>query len=66
MEDKAKTELQEQINILQQAIMEVRHAQHNGSAWYTKGEGGLFQQVSMWVSKGQDAIIKANEILKSE
>jgi len=61
MLDKEKIELYEQLKILQQTILEVRHAQNNGSDWYTKGDSGLYQQVSLWLDKGQKAI---NEIHK--
>ena len=46
----------EQIKTIQQTFMEVAHAQHNGSAWYTKGDSGLYQQVSMWLGRGQAAL----------
>jgi DNA repair exonuclease SbcCD ATPase subunit len=39
-----------------QMILEVAHAQRNGSDWYTKGESGLYRQVSMWIRKASDAI----------
>ena len=60
---KAIRELQEQVKeydkaleILQQTLLEVAHAQQCGAEWYTKGSQGLYSQVSMWVSRGQDAI----------
>jgi len=63
MTDEQINELREQIKVLQQTLMEVSHAQRNGSSWYTRGENGLYQQVSMWLRRGQDAINKATEIL---
>ncbi len=43
------------------ALYEVSHAQSLGAKWYTKGESGLYQQVNMWVKKGQKS---ANEAIK--
>ena len=44
------------LRICRQALMEVAHAQQCGPAWYTKGEGGLYSQVRMWVDRGAKAI----------
>ena len=44
------------IKVLRQTVMEVRHAQNQGSRWYTKGESGLFQQVRMHLDKADKAI----------
>jgi hypothetical protein len=55
--------IEEQVKVLQQTLLEVAHAQQCGSSWYTKGEAGLYDQVSMWVRRGQTAI---NEIKKQE
>ena len=63
MTDENINELREQIKVLQQTLSEVSHAQINGPSWYTRGENGLYQQVAMWVRRGQDAINKATEIL---
>jgi len=65
MTDKEKIDLLDQIKIMQQTILEVRHAQYNGSDWYTKGSSGLYQQVSLWLNKGQEAINKINKILET-
>jgi len=59
-------ELRKHIKILQQTILEVRHAQYNVSDWYTRGDSGLYQQVSMWLEKGQVSIDYCNEILKAK
>jgi hypothetical protein len=48
--------------VLQQTLLEVSHAQQNGSDWYTKGSSGLYQQVSMWIGKGQEAINRIKEL----
>lgn len=52
-------ELDAALDVCNQMILEVNHAQSNGSDWYTKGESGLYQQVSMWIRKASDAITKA-------
>ena len=52
-------ELDAALDVCNQMILEVNHAQSNGSDWYTKGESGLYQQVSMWIGKASDAIKKA-------
>lgn len=63
MTDEQMNELREQIKVMQQTLLEVSHAQHAGSDWYTRGENGLYQQVAMWVQRGQTAVNKATEIL---
>lgn len=63
MKDEEKLIISEQIKIINQMILEVRHAQYNGSDWYTKGSSGLYQQVSMWLNKGTDASFKIDEVL---
>ena len=47
------------IKIMQQALLEINHAQREGPDWYTKGDSGLYQQVRMWLDKG----LKASESL---
>lgn len=51
--------LVEAAKVAKQALAEVRHAQDNGSRWYTKGESGLFQQVRMWLNKAQEPLDKS-------
>jgi len=63
MEDGEKLILIEQMKVINQMILEVRHAQYNGSDWYTKGDSGLYQQVSLWLGKGTDALFKVNKLL---
>lgn len=41
---------------IEQALLEVRHAQEVGANWYTRGASGLYQQVAMWVGKGFAAL----------
>lgn len=53
-------ELEAALRVTHQALLEVRHAQECGPGWYTRGESGLYQQVSMWVRRGLEAITKAN------
>ena len=48
---------------IEQLIREVRHAQSVGSAWYTKGASGLYQQISMWLGKGHEAAKKLRQAL---
>lgn len=48
--------LREALEVAEQALMEVRHAQTCGSEWYTRGASGLRMQVSMWVDRGLTAI----------
>lgn len=45
--------------VVNQALLEVAHAQSCGANWYTRGASGLYQQVAMWVRKGREAIAKA-------
>ena len=40
------------IKTMQQALLEMKHAQSAGPEWYTRGESGLKQQVRMWIDKG--------------
>jgi len=40
------------IKTMQQALLEMKHAQSAGPEWYTRGESGLKQQVRMWLDKG--------------
>lgn len=57
--------LEESIAIINQAFLEIAHAQLNGPKWYTKGEDGLYQQVGMWVNRGFKAIDAAREAMKN-
>lgn len=50
------SDFKEHLSTIKQAFLEVAHAQYNGSAWYTRGESGLYQQVAMWVRKGNAAV----------
>jgi len=56
----------EALKTAHQALLEVRHAQQVGPEWYTRGAGGLFQQVRMWVDRGLDAINKARPTSSTE
>ncbi len=56
--------IEEQVKVLRQTLLEVSAAQQCGSRWYTRGEGGLYQQISMWVRRGQDAINEIDKIIK--
>ena len=47
------------IKTMQQALLEIRHAQNAGPGWYTNGEPGLKKQVRLWLDKG----LKASESL---
>lgn len=49
-------QLEAALKVCQQLILEVSHAQRNGSDWYTRADVGLYQQVSMWIGKAQTAI----------
>ena len=49
-------ELEAAIDVLRQAVLEVRHAQNSGPNWYTKGSKGLYMQVSMWLNKADEAL----------
>ncbi len=51
---------------INQALLEVSHAYRNGPTWYTKGEDGLRQQVSMWLSRGFDALKRIDENLPDD
>jgi hypothetical protein len=48
--------LPEKLTTIEQTFLEVRHAQHNGPGWYTKGEPGLYSQVRMWLGRGSEAV----------
>jgi hypothetical protein len=63
--DKARyVELEEKINILQQAILEFAHARSCGPDWYTRGESGMYQQVGLWIDRGQEAVNDAKQIIR--
>lgn len=47
---------------INQAFLEIAHAQRNGPSWYTRGENGMYQQVSMWLSRGFDATERIKQI----
>ena len=51
----SEKEMRARLAVAHQALLEVRHAQECGPSWYTRGEDGLYQQVSMWVRKGLEA-----------
>ena len=56
--DEAANEIEamrDTIRTANQALLEVNHAQRNGSDWYTRGASGLYQQVATWVKRGLDA-----------
>ena len=52
--------IKKQVKVLQQMVMEVSHAQQKGPGWYTRGTDGMFQQVQMWIGRGQAAIDEIN------
>jgi hypothetical protein len=52
------------IDVLRQTLLEVAHAQQSGAEWYTKGHNGLYQQIALWVRKGDDAIKDFDAIRK--
>lgn len=51
------------LETISQALREVAHAQRSGSAWYTKGHGGLYQQVDMWAKRGFEAVETLRRVL---
>jgi len=66
MNEEVKVEdLLKVIRVLRQTVMEVRHAQHNGPGWYTKGSNGLYMQVSMHLDRASEALEPINSILDS-
>ena len=48
--------VREELKTINQAILEVAHAQQSGAEWYTKGSSGLYQQVRLWIGKASDSI----------
>lgn len=54
MTDEVKA-LVEALKVTRQALMEIRHAQQRGPDWYTRGESGMYRQVSHWLTKGLEA-----------
>lgn len=64
-EEVTKEQLIDVIKVLRQTVMEVRHAQHNGPAWYTKGDNGLYSQVRMHLDKASDAMKPIQSLLDS-
>ncbi len=51
------------IKVLQQTVMEVRHAQDNGPWWYTKGERGLYMQVRLHLDRANVALNSIESVL---
>jgi len=49
------------IEVLRHTVMEVRHAQNVGAEWYTRGAGGLYQQVRLWLDKADAALLHTTE-----
>jgi len=47
------------LEVCNQMVLEVSHAQQCGPGWYTRGEDGLRAQVDMWVRKASTAIREA-------
>jgi len=66
MNDEEITKLRKAVSTMAQALREVKHAQTCGPQWYTKGDKGLYMQVSMWVNRGFDAVKRAEKIIKAE
>ena len=58
--------LRESLSELNQTLLEIAHAQRNGPQWYTKGEDGMHQQVSMWLSRGFDALKRIDKTLPDD
>lgn len=44
------------LKVAQQSILEFRHAQECGPSWYTRGADGMYQQVSLWLRRGLEAV----------
>ena len=57
-------QLQKSIKTIKQTFSEVHHAQSCGAQWYTRGEDGLYRQVSMWVRRGVDAVKEIEQIIE--
>lgn len=55
--------MSEDLRTIKQMIAEVNHAQLSGPGWYTKGANGLYQQVALWLKKGEEASSKIEEQL---
>ncbi len=55
--------LSEVIKILEQTVMEVRHAQQSGARWYTKGDDGLFQQVRLHLDRADKSIKSVSDLV---
>ena len=51
--------LEAALEVCNQMVLEVSHAQQCGPGWYTRGEDGLRAQVDMWVRKASTAIREA-------
>ena len=51
--------LREALEVANQFVLEVNHAYAQGPEWYTRGESGLRQHVSMWIYRASKAIQEA-------
>jgi hypothetical protein len=44
------------LKVAQQSLLEFSHAQESGPSWYTRGENGMYSQVSLWLRRGLEAV----------
>jgi hypothetical protein len=44
------------LKVAQQSLLEFSHAQECGPSWYTRGENGMYSQVSMHLRRGLEAV----------
>lgn len=47
------------LKVAQQSLIVFRHAQEVGPSWYTRGEAGMYGQVSLWLRLGLEAVRSA-------
>ena len=52
-------ELRSALKVAQQTLLEFSHAQECGPGWYTRGEGGMYAQVHMWLRRGLESVRNA-------
>jgi hypothetical protein len=49
-------QLRAALKVAQQSLVEFSHAQEVGPSWYTRGANGMYQQVSLWLRRGLEAV----------
>jgi hypothetical protein len=49
-------ELRSALKVAQQSLLEFSLAQERGPSWYTRGEQGMYSQVSLWLRRGLEAV----------